>query len=29
MPVPVMDFAFTGAEPKCKNDSTGTGIIFE
>ncbi len=29
MPVPVMDFAFTGTEPKCRNDSTGTVTIFE
>ncbi len=29
MPVPVMDYAHTGNEPKCNNANTGTGIIFE
>ncbi len=26
MPVPVMDCAYTGIEPKCSNAITGTGI---
>jgi hypothetical protein len=28
MPAPVMDCAYTGSEPKCKNARTGTGTIF-
>ncbi len=28
MPVPVVDRAHTGTEPKCKNANTGTGTIF-